>query len=381
MNQFRPHHPPPTFEGYYSKFDLPSGAHIALIICSVPKSSHQPHMVSFTYIPHDFPSTPLFQREIFLDDIKMNSIVPSTVSSRSESIDPSGTAAMKLLVPDTGEMTVMLESTTTYLLRDPEGAFTFSATIQGSTRTPWLRQDSDSTPEGLLVHLPLPLHWHVHSLASDCTFQLGIPPQVYPHINEADQSLSPLPAKVHQEKNWAHSFPGSHIWIQCRNPRKNTGLNVAGGSIIGTEAYLLTYHALDPKNDISFAPPYSMTPAYIPKLSPTMTVSHSWSSRTVSLSISSLTRKIEVYASAPKGTFVGISAPFSDGHRDNFLGESFCARVSVKVYRANRCGLGHWELTCEEIFENASLEFGGDAYEDENKGRPKSENDGEPWIS
>lgn len=380
MNQFRPHHPPPTFEGYYSKFDLPSGAHIALIICSVPKSSHQPHMVSFTYVPQDFPATPLFQREIFLDDIKMISL-PSIKSSRSEDVDPSVTPAMKLVVPETGEMTVTIDSSTTYSLRDPEGAFTFSATIQGSTRTPWLRHHSDSTPEGLLVYLPLPLHWHVHSLATDCTFQLNITPQVYSHINEADQSQSPLSAKVHQEKNWAHSFPDSHIWIQCRNPKTNTGLNIAGGSIIGTEAYLLTYHALDPKNDVSFAPPYSMTPSAFPSLSPTMTVSHSWSSRTVYLCISSLTRKIEVYASAPKGTFVGISAPFSDGHRDNFLGESFRTTVNVKVYKASRYGLGHWELTCEEVFENASLEFGGDAYEDENKGRAKSENNGEPWIS
>lgn len=380
MNQFRPHRPPPTFEGYYSKFDLPSGAHIALIICSVPNSSHQPHMVSFTYIPPDFPMTPLFQREIFLDDIQMIN-VPSTESSRSESMDASGTPAMKLVLPETGEMTVALDSTTTYSLRDPEGSFKFSAAIQGSTRIPWLRQSPHSTPEGLLVYLPLPLHWHVHSLASDCTFQLDVALQVYPHVNEADQSQSPLPAKVHQEKNWAHSFPKSHIWIQCRNPKTKTGLNIAGGSIIGTEAYLLAYHALDPNNDISFTPPWSVTPAFLPKLSPTMRTSHSWSTRTVNLCISSLTRKIEICASAPKGTFVGISAPFSDGHRDNFLGESFRATVSVKVYRANRYGLGHWELACEEVFENASLEFGGDAYEDENKGRAKSENGGKPWIT
>lgn len=374
MNQFRPHDPSPTFEGYYSKFDLPSGAYIALVMCSVPKSNHQPHMVSFTYVPSDFPDTPVFQREIFLDGIKM---INTPTSPSNEDTSPT----IIVLAPEVGQMTVTLDSTTTYKLHDPEGTFTFTATIYGPSRTPWLRQSPDSTPEGLLVHLPLPLHWHVHSLASDCAVSLNVPSKIYPHIHESDQSDSSVSAKVHQEKNWAHSFPASHIWIQCRNADTNTGLNVAGGSIIGTDAYLVTYHARDPRNDISFAPPYSMTPSLLPSLSPTMSVSHSWTNRSVDLCLLNLTRKIEIHAHAPKGTFFGLSAPFKDGHRDNFLGQSFRTTVSVKVYKASHLGFGHWELVCEETFERASLEFGGDAYEDKNKGKNKSENGGEAWIS
>ena len=61
MEQFTPH-PKSRFEGFYSKFDLPSGSHLALIICTVPKATKlAPHMVNFTYYPTS--RTPIFQRE------------------------------------------------------------------------------------------------------------------------------------------------------------------------------------------------------------------------------------------------------------------------------------------------------------------------------
>ncbi|KAF2189797.1 Arginase/deacetylase [Zopfia rhizophila CBS 207.26] len=54
-----PHHST-AFQGYYSKFGLPSGAHLALIICTVPNATERPpHMVTFTYYPASGP--PIYQ--------------------------------------------------------------------------------------------------------------------------------------------------------------------------------------------------------------------------------------------------------------------------------------------------------------------------------
>jgi hypothetical protein len=45
-------------------------------------------------------------------------------------------------------------------------------------------------------------------------------------------------ASVHQEKNWASSFPAAHTWVQAHSPKTNTTINLAGGKILGMTAYL-----------------------------------------------------------------------------------------------------------------------------------------------
>ncbi|KAK6375377.1 hypothetical protein LTR64_003500 [Lithohypha guttulata] len=387
MNQFRPHTiPRPTFEGYYSKFDLPSGGRLALIICSVPQAKTRPHMVSFTYIPPDYPDVPLFQKEIWAEDIQMVNIDNDMLAKLGFSTSPKHKVVFELRVPNVGTMKVYDDDTTEYDISDPERSFSFSASIAGgSGRTPWSRGSKSSTPEGMLVYLPLPLHWHVHSLASTCNFRLSIPSDLYSHLHPLDTSNTTTSivrppsqqlAYVHQEKNWAHSFPASHIWIQARNHTTNSGVNVAGGGIIGTDAFLISYHGTDSLHDVSFTPPYAMqASSSLPwplsiasSYSPTCTCSVSWADRQAHLEVSSLTRKISIVASAPKDTFFGLSAPFHDGHRKNFLGQSFRAKIKVKVFKADRLGLGHWNLMCEEVFENGSLEFGADWYGHPDKG-------------
>lgn len=388
MNQFQPHTSPrPTFEGYYSKFDLPSGGHLALVICSVPQAETRPHMVSFTYVPPAFPDVPVFQRELWVDDIQMVNVDSSRMSKLVRAQNPNDEVIFELRVPTVGSMKVHKDGTTDYNIKHPDGSFSFSATVQGELgRTSWLRSSTRSTPEGLLVYLPLPLHWHVHSLSSSCTFRLSIDQSVYTKQHQLDTSNtvtsivrppSSQPAYVHQEKNWAYSFPSSHIWIQARNHNTASGINVAGGETIGAEAFLISYHGVDASSDVSFTPPYAMKPSasliwplsLMSTRSPTLTSSISWPDRNVSLDVSSLTRKISIKASAPKNTFFGLSAPFHDGHRNNFLGQSFRAKIEVEVFAASRMGLGHWQLLCEESFENGSLEFGGNYYRAEDKGR------------
>jgi tocopherol cyclase len=149
-----------AFEGYYSKFDLPSGAHIALIVCKVHNAEVRPNKLSFTYVPQDVTKT--YQKEVFPDKMEMNILSPDN--------------AFEIVIPDIGFVRWHGNSITEYDIKDES----FSFKCKTTTRTPWSR--TANTPESLLVHLPLPLHWHVHSLASECDYSLSIPGYLPPAL-------------------------------------------------------------------------------------------------------------------------------------------------------------------------------------------------------
>ena len=314
-----------AFEGYYSKFDLPSGAHIALIVCKVHAAKFRPNKVSFTYVPQDV--SKIYQKELFPDAMEMTKTGPDN--------------AFEITIPDVGFVRWHGNSITEYSLKDP--SFTFTG--KTSTRTPWSR--TANTPESLLVHLPLPLHWHVHSLASECTYTLSIPGHPLPASQASNTAI------VHQEKNWAASFPSAHIWVQAR--RGDTSICLAGGQILGMEAFLLGYRSK--ARSIDFRPPFALRFA---GLSPFMTYTADWENRKFSLSVQSFRQKVEVEARAPRGTFFSLSAPFREGHLPNQLAESFQATVRVRVWESG--WVGEWALVEEEVFEGGSLEFGAGYY-------------------
>lgn len=361
MDHFRPYlSPRPMFDGYYSKFDLPSGGHLILIICTVPSAATKAHLITFNYFPPTFPSTPAFMREIWAKDVLFDNAPPSS---------PEG--SFKITIPDIGYMTVHPDNSTDYEIIDP--SFTFTATVPGDdpttgkvNRTPWIRGDPHSTPVGPLVHLPLPLHWHIHTLASDCTFTLKISPSIYTHIHPLDKpsSTGGISAIVHQEKNYGDAFPFSHIWIRGYTASTKSAICLAGVRTLGVDAYLITYHAVDPAHDVSFGPPFALSvpvPFTGGLHSATMSSDISWDDRTVKLRTTNLTHAIEIKASAPKGTFLGLTPPFEEGHKPNLLAQSHVARLEVKVSkRVGLLGLGGWETVCEEVFEPATLEFAGD---------------------
>jgi len=328
MDHYKPH-PSATFEGYYSKFQLPSGAHLALIICTVPGAKAKPHMISFSYVPKDV--SKLYQREIWVDRLDM---IPFN--------DKSG-IAFEQRFPG-GRVICHEDSTTEYDISNEY--FTFKA--KTTSRTPWMPHMD--TPEGLMVYLPLPLHWHVQSVSSSVDFSLRINNYDLPSQDASGKGF------VHQEKNWANSFPSAHIWLQARDGDR--GICIAGGQVLGLEAYLLGYHASKPEYNTTFRPPLSVKLA---GLSPTMSVKSSWEDRTFHLSVQSWTRKLVVSARAPKGTYFGLSSPFADGHRENYLGQSFEATVKVEVYEAG--WVGAWKKVHEEEFQRASLEFGAKYYD------------------
>ena len=334
IKHFAPH-PRSKFEGYYSKFTLPSGASLALIVCSVPQAETRPHMVSFTYVPHD--TSRIFQKELWVDNI-------ARVTKSNN--------AFELQVPGVGTVDVSSDSTTTYDLKHDSFAF------KGTTRNqiPW--SSTKSTPEGLLVYLPLPLHWHVQSLASECDFSLKIPD--YKSLPTADANGTAI---VHQEKNWAHSFPSAHVWIQAR--REDYGLCIAGGHILGMKAFLAGFRS--PARELDFRPPLALS---VLGISPFMHFKVDWDYRTVEFSVTGWTKKLTVTIMAPKGTFFGLSAPFYDGHRKNFLSQSFQASAFVQVWERKWWRLfGGWSLSEAVKFEGASLEFGGDFYPDRGSDR------------
>ncbi|KAK3060495.1 hypothetical protein LTS18_008421 [Coniosporium uncinatum] len=331
MEHYAPH-PKAVFEGYYSKFDLPNGARLAIIISSVPDAKNSPFVISFTYVPLD---GAIYQREFNVPLIERNTTGPGN--------------AFELRVPSVGHMTTHADGTTHFHLQHED--FTFSA--QTFSHWPWSARKS--TPEGIFVYLPLPLHWHVHSLGSSCRLDVRMAGG-----KRMARTFSTSTATVHQEKNWAHSFPAAHIWLQARSEDGAKTVCCAGGKILGMEAFLCGYRSPTARNraNVDFAPPFSLK---VLGLSPFMTVRIDWESRTVALEFRSLTRKMEIQAQAPKGTFFSLSAPFQDGHKENLLAESFKAEIRVKVYES-WWGVGAWRLIEEEKFEGASLEFGGEYY-------------------
>jgi tocopherol cyclase len=319
-------HPNAAFEGYYNKFALPSGAHLVIVVCEVRNAPTNPRALSFVYVPKD--ASKIYHRDVFPDQLEMKRL---DTANNSFVLD----------IPGIGCIRWNADDTTEYELK--HDLFTFNATT--TSRVPW--SESTSTPEGILVNLPLPLHWHVQSLASPCKFSMSIPDYNLPREDTSGN------ATVHQEKNWAFSFPSAHMWVQCREGDR--GFCCAGGQILGMEAFLLGYRSKD--FDFDLRPPFAVRFA---GLSPFLSYKVDWENRSFELSAQSFRRKITVNAVAPKGSFFPLSPPFPEGHRTNFLNQSFQATVVVKIYESG--WLSPWRLIREETFEWASLEFGGDYY-------------------
>ena len=324
MEHHRPHKNA-AFEGYYSKFDLPSGAHLALVVCQVKAGNKRPNMVSFTYVPRGAGS--VYQKEVWPGFMEIVD-------------DPDG-PGFRVNIPGMGYVKWNADSSVEYTL-DHSDFFLHAKT---TSRTSW--SDSTNTPEGLLVHLPLPLHWHVQSLASNCEFNLKIDQYELPPADTSGHAV------VHDEKNWATSFPSAHMWLQARDGDR--GFCCAGGRILGVEAFLLGYRSKDHKLD--FRPPFATRLAGI---SPFMSYETDWTERSFFLSVQSFRQKLIVHAKAPEGSFHQLSAPFPEGHRPNFLGQSFKASLKIQVFES--AWLSPWRLVLEDEFENASLEFGGGFY-------------------
>lgn len=233
-----------TFEGWYSKFRLPSGGSIALIISSVPGIAKQcddersrsasnpgvptdqtfsaqngspqsrldpPYMISFTYVNAD--STRWFQRELHPE---LNTqpyradLAEGICASLKTEFDPEGgskpptpsssASSASADLPSAASPNTTIADPSGFTIYYPSGSFSWSGPASDlitwsirspdftfiarttSARTPWIARDEASTPAGALADLPLPVQWHVHSLDSACDFVLDI------HPNGADSA-------------------------------------------------------------------------------------------------------------------------------------------------------------------------------------------------
>jgi hypothetical protein len=342
MSHFAPHDGV-TFEGYYSKFRLPSGASIALIVSAVPavakntsstsRRESKPFMISFTYVNAD--STSWWQREYWPD--------------RLDTVRPKG--AGFCIKWDGGEFGWDPEAEKVWWVLHTDEV-DFKASTKVGSRIPWLKGDPDSTPAGILARFPLPIQWHVHTLDSICDFTLHLPEDAkIPQDDEGGE------AQVHIEKNWALSFPESYIWIQARDHERQTGLCVAGGSLIkGVQAYLIGYE--DGQTTTTFTPPTS-TSVFGISLGLTSVVSYA--ERAIQLDTRGWFKRIVIHANAPDGTFFTLSAPLSTGHSPDYATQSFAATIKVETWTRS-WPWSTWERKGEEVYERGSLEFGGGFY-------------------
>lgn len=332
MEQYT-YHPSAKFEGYYTRFMLDSGSSLIFILCTVPKAPEKAHMASLTYVS---PTGKIWQQQKWLDNIKFHEI-------------ENGKGFCMVGKSAEGDFSLNVgEKETTVIHKTDEVDFT--ATTKKHTR--WSAQTN--SPESWLSWLPLPLHWHVYSLASNCHVQLQLPAEA-----NALQQDSSCDGISHQEKNWANDFPSSHIWMQARTGGQNgSGITLAGGKILGMQAFLVGYRNTDRNIAVDFRPPFALRAL---GLGPFMSYTVDWEGRTFSMTVQDLTRKLEIKASAPKGTFYPLSSPYSSGHKENWLSQSLMATVNVKVSKSE-WGLKPWEVICEEKFEKGALEFGGEFF-------------------
>lgn len=334
MEHHKPHHSA-QFEGFYTKFDLPSGASLIIVICTVPKATRRPHLVHFTYVPHN--DAAIYQHELDVSDLAFSDVA-----------DGDG---FSLHTPDGQARLTRAKNSGSLVIKTSDIVFK----AKFLSRKAWSSQVS--TPEWLLVYLPLPLHWHVHSLASKAKFSLQLPP--FANLPQEDRAGI---ATAHEEKNWANGFPSAHMWIQARNA--GGGICLAGGKIMGMEAFLVGYRNEALGLEIDYRPPFALS---VLGMSPFMSFRSDWESRTFEMNVANLAYKIKVKARAVRDSFFNLSAPTPDGHKENDMAESMKASVEVSVWKRS-WPFGTWTSVCTDRFDGAALEFGGGYYSGRGKG-------------
>ena len=310
----------------------------------MPAAANQAHGITFVYVPPSGSSAPFFQQEV--SDITIR------VQNKQDGgfVYSYGSKPIIEYLPGPGSGADSVQ----YCLE--HCGLSFGATSR--VPVPW--SSKTKSPEGLLGVLPLPLHWYVRSFSSRCDFHLRLP----------DGYLTPPEDRhgactVHEEKNWANSFPSAHHWVLGRNESNGNTISLAGGRTLGMDAYLIGYR--NPKSglEIDFRPPFALR---FLGLAPFLSVRRDWEKRCFTIEASNLQWKLVVDVSAPKESFFSLSEPFPEGFRKNWLAQSLDAVAGVQLWRRRwrRMGFAGWEWVwvCGDVFERAGMEFGGEYYPD-----------------
>lgn len=177
-------------------------------------------------------------------------------------------------------------------------------------------------------------------------------------------------ALVHEEKNWATGFPKAHVWALGRNfaneqhktlsgPAKlKSSICMAGGKILGLEAFLINYSHRERNLSVDFKPPIAIR---LLGCSPFTSFKRDFPSRSFEITVSGLLYSICIKARAPKQSFIAFAAPWPEGFRENMMSESLKGQIEVTVWKRCWWLLG-WRRVLEDIFENCGVEFGGEYF-------------------
>ncbi|WVQ99777.1 hypothetical protein IAU59_006919 [Kwoniella sp. CBS 9459] len=325
MSHYAPHSSA-TFEGYYNRFRLPSGASVCLIVSSVPKAENRPFMISFTHVNPD--GSEWWQRNYWPKkwDVK------------------SGQGDDYEIHWDDGHFGYKGDQV--YWRLDTD-VVRFSAD-QPSRGVPWRPEDPSSTPAGLIARLPLPIQWHVHTVDAEASYSL--------HVKglDIDPKDREGKASVHVEKNWAISFPTDYIWMQARGRGK--GISIAGGALVpGIQAYLVGYQG---NNFVSFKPPTSTS---IFGLSLGLHSKIDSIQGIIDLDIVGWFTRLKIHGRCDPDTFFPFAAPLKSGHSPDYTVQSYASDITVEVYTRSWPWLG-WTSVEKETFGQGAMEFGGGFY-------------------
>lgn len=364
MDHYKPH-TLAAFEGYYTRVQLKTGSSLILITCTVPYAKEKAHQSCLTYVSA---SGKIWQQLCWPVDMKFEAL-PKEVGG--DGFRLAGKGSME------GEEYVLQPSTKGSVVRHKSSDV--DCTIESGDPTPWSLNTWASSPESWLLYLPIPLHWHVYSLASPCSVTLKLPDSIASNnFDPADRAGFANGGKIqgiaHQEKNWALSFPSAHIWLQARSgddAGKPRGITCAGGRIMGMDAFLLGYRNAEKGIELDFRPPWALKVFGL--IGPGLSTDIDWENRKFELVARGFLWKLVIKAVGPKGSFYPLVSPYATGHKENWLAQTLQATVKVEVWRKRGAAtgwmgnvqaalFGEWELVCLDEFEKGALEFGGDYY-------------------
>ncbi|UCE71510.1 MAG: hypothetical protein JSU99_09515, partial [Nitrospiraceae bacterium] len=218
--------------------------------------------------------------------------------------------------------------------------------ILTENRKPWNSRFPMMGPEGLLMFLPFPLHWYIHSLGSDASY-------AYTLLEKEPREQVSGTGYAHLEKNWQKAFPLGWVWSQGIAGNNTAQFVISQAKIALDEnttfiPWILGYRSENLSWDYSF---------HIPGT--TLKTEMDACAGTLRMEARDLFRTLIFDASAPPDSFGDVSIPTEDGFVTEAGGESFSATVSVSAFWhlpiLGDLGI-EWPIE-EQVFYNAALEF------------------------
>ncbi|XP_024395888.1 uncharacterized protein [Physcomitrium patens] len=215
----------------------------------------------------------------------------------------------------------------------------------------WDAHKSEKGPEGWARYLSiLPTHWYVCSLGSAVDYSFSNPEKGIHYEGSAFG---------HVEKNWGHTFPSGHVWLQAFSPDNTAQVCFAGAYFETPNEKLKTplifvLGCRSPKLQLDFRTNDLGILFKSVEISPL-------DSR-FSITAVGPSHIVEVMAYAPYSTFSKpVLAPVTRTDWKPACRESYVATVEVIVFELLAwVPLGTENLVETETFKFAALEFGED---------------------